>query len=55
MHIILVNGNIIEPSTYTVQLFYRLMYLVEMSDASYGVYPRVMFMTVFAQHPQTII
>ena len=53
MHIILVNGDIIAAKTYTIQLFYRLMYLVQMSDSSHGDYPRVMFMTVFAQHPET--
>ena len=32
-----------------------LMYLVERSDTSRSVYPRVAFMTVFALHPEAII
>ena len=31
------------------------MYLVERSDTSHSVYPRAMFMTVFALHPEAII
>ena len=53
MHIILVNGDIIAAKTYTIQLFYRFMYLVQRSDASHGIYPSVVFMTVFPQHPKT--
>ena len=53
MHIIFVNGDIIAAKTYTIQLFYTLIYLAQMSDASHGIYPRVSFMTVFAQHPET--
>ena len=31
------------------------MYLVQKSDTSHSIYPRIVFMTVFALHPEAII
>ena len=31
-----------------------LVYLAERSDTSCGIYPRAVFMTIFAKHPEAI-
>ena len=47
MQYILVKEKVIEVKS--------LMHLVERSDTSRSVYPRAVFMTVFALHPEAII
>ena len=55
MQYISVKGNVIEVDPYAIQLFQSSMYLVERSDTSHSVYPRVAFMSIFALHPKVII
>ena len=56
MQYILAKGDIIEVNPYAIQLFHRVKcILVQKSDTSRGVYLRVAFMPVFAQHPAAII
>ena len=57
MQYISVKGGIIEVNPYTIQLFNRVQctYLVERLHTSRDVYPRVVFMTVIALHPEAII
>ena len=50
MQYIMVKWNVIE-----VNLYYSIEYLVHRSGTSHGIYPRAVFVTVFALHPEAVI
>ena len=57
MQYILAKNNVIEVNPYAIQLFHRVkcIWFKGQIATSHGIYPRVVFMTVFAQHPAAII